>query len=299
MTLKQHHIPFTGIRKIQGEASNRGFFRLTMDKNTMVAMVYPQAAEAEIDKIIRMTKTYGEYGLHVPAIIDRLDHRILLLEDLGNNSIQKVFSALKNRDGQKRVILREVADMLLRLKSIPRERTASVLDTARLKWEMDFFVTHFAQNFLPVAQTPAGAEALRMRLHAMVDLIVPIDTFAHRDFHSRNMLFHKDKIYLVDFQDSLIASPYYDLASFAFDSYLDLQEQREFLLGCLTKKEILVDEDLLNLTALQRNIKALGTFGYQLHVRGNMAYKKYLPRTIRFITTNKRFNQFLPSTLFS
>lgn len=297
--LKKQNISFTALRKIQGEASTRGFFRITNGQQSMVAMVYPEQAAPEIDKIVRITHTYQEYGLHVPIILDRLEDRVLLLEDLGNNSVQKVFSSLKNRGGQKRVLLRDVADMLLKLKSIPLERTNAVLDAARMKWEMDFFITHFAQNFLPTIKSPAAVEDLRLRLHGVVDRITPIDTFAHRDFHSRNMLLHNDKIYLVDFQDSLKASPYYDLASFAFDCYLDLQEQREFLLQCLAKSDFIIDEDLLYLTALQRNIKALGTFGYQLHVRENMAYKKYIPRTLRFINANRRYAEFLPPELFA
>jgi aminoglycoside/choline kinase family phosphotransferase len=36
------------------------------------------------------------------------------------------------------------------------------------------------------------------------------------------------------------------------------------------------------LMALQRNLKALGTFGYQTAVRGNPVYIQYIPRTLRY-----------------
>ena len=35
--------------------------------------------------------------------------------------------------------------------------------------------------------------------------------------------------------------------------------------------------------ALQRNLKALGTFGYQATSRGNPAYAQYVPRTLEYI----------------
>jgi aminoglycoside/choline kinase family phosphotransferase len=35
--------------------------------------------------------------------------------------------------------------------------------------------------------------------------------------------------------------------------------------------------------ALQRNLKALGTFGYQTTVRSNPVYMQYIPRTLRYV----------------
>ena len=41
-----------------------------------------------------------------------------------------------------------------------------------------------------------------------------------------------------------------------------------------------------NLMALQRNLKALGTFGYQTTVRRNPVYIQYIPRTLNYIRHN-------------
>jgi aminoglycoside/choline kinase family phosphotransferase len=38
--------------------------------------------------------------------------------------------------------------------------------------------------------------------------------------------------------------------------------------------------------ALQRNLKALGTFGYQTMTRRNTVYIQYIPRTLRYARTN-------------
>ena len=40
--------------------------------------------------------------------------------------------------------------------------------------------------------------------------------------------------------------------------------------------------------ALQRNLKALGTFGYQTSVRRNPVYIQYIPRTIRHVAEEPR-----------
>ena len=36
--------------------------------------------------------------------------------------------------------------------------------------------------------------------------------------------------------------------------------------------------------ALQRNLKALGTFGYQTTARSNPVYIQYIPRTLRYVS---------------
>ena len=38
--------------------------------------------------------------------------------------------------------------------------------------------------------------------------------------------------------------------------------------------------------ALQRNLKALGTFGYQTTTRRNPVYIQYMPRTLRYVRDN-------------
>ena len=47
--------------------------------------------------------------------------------------------------------------------------------------------------------------------------------------------------------------------------------------------------------ALQRNLKALGTFGYQTTARGNPVYLQYIPRTLNYVRENlRRYPRFEP-----
>jgi N-acetylmuramate 1-kinase len=43
--------------------------------------------------------------------------------------------------------------------------------------------------------------------------------------------------------------------------------------------------------ALQRNLKALGTFGYQTTARRNPVYIQYIPRTLRHVRENLERHQ--------
>src|SRR5690606_11150695 len=48
-----------------------------------------------------------------------------------------------------------------------------------------------------------------------------------------------------------------------------------------------------DLMSLQRNLKALGTFGFQAATRGNAAYLQYVPRTLAHVRTNlERYPRF-------
>jgi N-acetylmuramate 1-kinase len=332
------------IEKIRGEASTRSFYRVYVDNRSLVAMVYPGKSSAEIEKIVKLTGVYLRHNIPVPAINDVIDHRVVLQEDLGDVLVQRAF-ALANKN-ERRGILETLAGILVRLRGISAGHTQACLDTARMKGEMDFFLTHFVKNRrtllqgiqhlhgirdfllsepLPEKSTPpssAGSQEpvsnrkpcpgsrgqkrihdepgseFRDCLYRMVEQIQPIDTFAHRDFHSRNLLLRQGKIYLVDFQDSLVASPWYDLVSIAFDCYLDLKSRRELLLNLLRERGVTVDRDLFNLTALQRNIKALGTFAYQVTERRNLTYRKYIPRTLRHILTNPLFDRYFQPRFF-
>ena len=47
----------------------------------------------------------------------------------------------------------------------------------------------------------------------------------HRDYHSRNLMLHEDRLYIIDFQDARMGPDTYDLVSLLRDSYVDLPEQ--------------------------------------------------------------------------
>ena len=47
----------------------------------------------------------------------------------------------------------------------------------------------------------------------------------HRDYHSRNLMLHEGRLYIIDFQDTRMGPDTYDLVSLLRDSYVDLPEQ--------------------------------------------------------------------------
>jgi aminoglycoside/choline kinase family phosphotransferase len=114
----------------------------------------------------------------------------------------------------------------------------------------------------------------------------------HRDYHSRNLMLHEGQLYIIDFQDARMGPDTYDLVSLLRDSYLDLPEKvvDELIAYFLALKGSGgTEQDFrprFDLMALQRNLKALGTFGFQTTARGNPVYIQYIPRTLRYVRRN-------------
>ena len=104
---------------------------------------------------------------------------------------------------------------------------------------------------------------------------------------------HAGGLHIIDFQDARMGPDTYDLVSLLRDSYVDLEDRDvdELIAYFLALKgpdgaapaEFRRRFDLM---AIQRNLKALGTFGYQTLTRRNPVYIQYMPRTLRYARTN-------------
>jgi len=92
---------------------------------------------------------------------------------------------------------------------------------------------------------------------------------------------------VLDFQDARRGAATYDLASVLFDGYWDWSPEAGALLTDQVRQELGWSERLLweelNLSALQRNFKALGTFGHQLLHKKKAYFAPAIPRTLRHI----------------
>jgi N-acetylmuramate 1-kinase len=271
--------PGSAFKKIRSEASRRLFFRISHGQKNWVAMVYPEKSPADVSSFLNLRDIYEKNGLRVPGLIEALDDQVLILEDAGDLLLQCAWRL--SRGSARQLLLAQCRKILIKLAAVPPQLTAARLDPARLLWEMDFFLQHFFPHFPVARQT---SETLRAGLIRLVENIEPECTFAHRDFHSRNLLVKGGEIVMVDFQDSLRAPRFYDLVSLAYDSYLDLGRNRESLLSGRGLKEN--DRQQMRLTALQRNIKALGTFAFQAYACDHPAYARYIPRTLRHIRSH-------------
>ena len=97
-----------------------------------------------------------------------------------------------------------------------------------------------------------------------------------------------DRLCIIDFQDARMGPDTYDMVSLLRDSYVDVpQIAADDLIAYFLALQGRAGEEAayrrrFDVMALQRNLKALGTFGYQAATRQNPVYIQYMPRTLRY-----------------
>ena len=107
----------------------------------------------------------------------------------------------------------------------------------------------------------------------------------------------RGSLVIIDFQDARLGPSTYDLVSLLRDSYVDLPSRNvDELIAyflALQAGAAGVSPDAaaefrrrFDVMALQRNLKALGTFGYQTVTRDNPVYIQYIPRTLNYVRAN-------------
>ena len=103
---------------------------------------------------------------------------------------------------------------------------------------------------------------------------------------------HAGQLHVIDFQDARMGPDTYDMVSLLRDSYVDLppvvvDEHIAHFLALQGRPQAEAEfRRRFDVMALQRNLKALGTFGYQAAVRRNSVYIQYIPRTLRHAREN-------------
>lgn len=205
------------------------------------------------------------------------------------------------------------------------------LDKKLFLFELNFFYEHYVKGLLKLNLKDNEEEELTSWFVELADKVSGFGrVLCHRDFHSRNLLMVHDELYMTDFQDARLGPCTYDLASFLRDSYIAQDEEfidgmLDFYLSLVQEKiaekqplkEITKDSFLkqwpvvnnveererfkreFDLTSIQRNIKAIGTFAYQSYVKKNHNYLQYIPATWSYVRTNlKKLDIDLPSLNF-
>jgi aminoglycoside/choline kinase family phosphotransferase len=245
----------------------------------------------------------AEMPLPVPRILAHAgDLGILMLQDLGDVTLQAHLGAAPAAEHS--ALYRQAVALVAVLQRRGRELESDAylpyrvrFDVEKLTWEMDFFLKHYVEAYRGARPTAAARDAIRAELLAVVEEIAAEPTvLCHRDYHSRNLMVLGGSLYVIDFQDARMGPDTYDLVSLLRDSYVDLSEsQVEELIDYFlalggtasahpeTHREFRRRFDLM---ALQRNLKALGTFGFQTASRGNPVYIQYMPRTLRHVRAN-------------
>ena len=298
---------------LTGDASDRRYFRvLLQDEPSQVLAVHPGPIAFESLTFVNVARLLNAMPLPVPAILGHSDALgILALEDLGDVTLQAHLGAASAAEHE--ALYREAVALIDTMQRRGRELASPeyvpygiAFDVEKLIWELRFFVKHFLEAYRGAAITDAQREGLDEEFHLIAEeLAAEPRVLCHRDYHSRNLMLHRGRLHIIDFQDARMGPDTYDLVSLLRDSYVDFtEEQVDELIGFflnLRAARGAASNDRgfrlqseggdefrrrFDLMALQRNLKALGTFGFQTTARANPVYIQYIPRTLNYVRAN-------------
>ena len=220
---------------------------------------------------------------------------LLIEEDCGDILLEEYNNAVSHEAHMTQY--RGLLDILVRMQSIPSDRSVPFtlsFDVEKLMFEFDFFLEHALEGFYGCADIALKQELHDEFLKIAMELYQPeYFVFTHRDYHSRNVLIHQGRPVIIDFQDARIGLPQYALVSLLRDPYYTLGDDDLRTLKhhyYLQSKEAGVHsmnpdefDYYFDLMAFQRNIKALGTFAYQVQHFRREKFRKYIGPTLSYL----------------
>jgi aminoglycoside/choline kinase family phosphotransferase len=287
------------------DASDRRYFRVLLpDAPSIVLSLYAEPFDVTRLPFVNVATLMAKMPVPIPAVLGHADDLgVLALQDLGDVTLQAHLGAAA--PAQHAALYRQAVALIATLQRRGQELESPeylpygiAFDVEKLTWELDFFTRHFLEAYRGVTLDEAERAALRAEFAGIVDeLAGEPRVLCHRDYHSRNLMLHESQLYMIDFQDARMGPDTYDLVSLLRDSYVDLPDQTvdELIAYFLALKGRPEDGDFrrrFDVMALQRNLKALGTFGYQTTARRNPVYIQYIPRTLRYVRRNLALPRF-------
>ena len=293
---------------LTGDASDRRYFRvLIAGEPSQVLAVHPGPIEFDTLPFVNVCTLLSAMPVPVPGILGHSDALgIIALQDLGDVTLQAHLGAAS--PAEHAALYRQAVSFIETLQRRGRDLASPdyipygiAFDVEKLTWELQFFIKHFLEAYRGAALSPASREALTRELALIAEeLAAEPRVLCHRDYHSRNLMLHEGQLHIIDFQDARMGPDTYDLVSLLRDSYVDFTNQQveELIAFFLALRRGADGEDVefrrrFDLMALQRNLKALGTFGFQTTSRGNTVYIQYIPRTLNYARANlTRYDRF-------
>ena len=289
---------------LTGDASDRRYFRVLMkDGSSQVLALHASPIVFESLPFVNVAALLSSMPVPVPRILGHSNRfGIVALQDLGDVTLQAHLGAAP--PARHAALYRQAVTFVEVLQRRGRELASPAyvpygvsFDVEKLTWELQFFVKHFLEAYRGAIVAGATREALASEFAAIAEeLAAEPRVLCHRDYHSRNLMLHDASLYIIDFQDARLGPDTYDLASLLRDSYVDFTEQQVddliafFLALCRGPGPATADPQefrrRFDLMAVQRNLKALGTFGFQTTQRGNPVYIQYIPRTLTYLRAN-------------
>lgn len=307
------------LNALAGDASTRSYQRVRKGNRTAVLMLAPPKAEQascprdasqrerqqlgynasarlagpNLAAFVSIAKALSDAGFSAPQVYAAdTNSGFALIEDLGDDLFARVVGRVDEKE-----LYRNAVEVLCHLRAskidVPETERYQLMkyDDLALETEARLFLEWYLPLKTGNETSAAFSEEFVAAIREMLNGLGSESTIVLRDFHAENLLWMPQRqgvkrVGLIDFQDALIGSPAYDLASLLEDARRDVSsETAAFALNhyCesadlqhgFDREQFLADYAIL---AAQRNAKILGIFARLAKRDGKPKYLDLLPR---------------------
>jgi len=282
--------------------SARQYYRLSNGATTAVGAFNKDVRENRA--FISFTKHFRSKGLPVPEVyLVSEDEKYYLLEDLGDTTLKNLTDSIKKGwDFPAEMIpwYKKVIDALIKFQTLGHEGLDYTVCIPRDEFDMRSILwdlNHFKYFFVKLSGIPFDEEKLEDDFQNLASVLDKVDrnSFLFRDFQSRNIMFHQDQLYYIDYQGGRKGALQYDIATLLFEArtnipYSTRDELLEYYLEGISrlKKNNFNRQEFLStypLFALVRQLQAMGAYG----LRGWIEKKPLFLQSVTFAMQNLRF----------
>ncbi len=293
------------VDSLFGDASGRQYFRVFFESQSVVLMKVAEVKPGEFGRgdsfldFIEMQEMISSVGLNVPKILlKNTDEKALLLQDLGDTTM---YQWIKEHPLDKSALIYKAVDLLIEWqnKMWSRKEFKSPGDrrTFKAKLFMDEFY-HFHEYMVEKriyypSWKGIWSKSEKYFQKITKELCNSPYILSHRDFQSKNIMIKKEKHYIIDFQDALMAPIVYDLVALLRDSYIELlPNELEMLLNHYwdnneSAREIYISKEyflrLFYLQTVQRKMKDSGRFIYLHQVKGKEWFVPFVRPSLFYV----------------
>jgi aminoglycoside/choline kinase family phosphotransferase len=307
----------TGVQELAGDASTRRYYRVRMAPGSpvpsLVMMRYPDVVPPGGElPFVNVHRYLKQAGVPVPGIyLAAPEANLLFLEDAGDTMLEGIVHSARSAD-EFLPLYERCMEILVRIQGAGTRALDGRAIPSRLAFDVEKFAEEIDFFFENAVRRYGGIALPETEERAIEDLFLPFleglaalpRVLAHRDYHSRNIMVipggeenTSPELRILDFQDARMGNVFYDLCSLLRDSYVTLADKAVDELVYVYRHAAPADlrrmggdpasfSYHLDVSALQRNVKAIGTFGNQARNLGKRFYLRFIPPTVAHLTSN-------------
>lgn len=282
------------VKELLASGSNRRYFRMHGSDFSVIGAYNNDLKENQA--FLGFSKHFFSKGFKVPEVLaEDLPNHIYILNDLGDETLYSHRCKFNEFTPELIETYKGALKNLLALQTKGGEGLdyslcypRAAFDQQSIYWDLNYFKYYF----LKLAHISFDEQLLENDFKTFTNFLLEADAdyFLFRDFQSRNVMLHEDKLYFIDYQGGRKGALPYDVASLLYDGKAAIpqtirEELVEYYIQELTRAKVWNPESFRKYYyafVLVRIMQAMGSYGY----RGFYERKEHFLQSIPFALKN-------------